>query len=694
MGIDTPAETKEFLNLLANMQKQGIDISNLDLGDMETVMARMGGDIFSETVQREIVTTVSFQQVDSFQLADYSQVFQEDLARAVTITPDMNLQDIEKAQQAIATLDKWGISAEKGLQGAMDVFMGLSKEQQDVFRVELDPVLGTQVVEIVERGSHAYKQVLKQTDAVFASTKSLADAAGEVQARWSTTWAKIANSAKLSLGIVQEQFASVFGESIFETVNKVYQFLSENQGQIQNFFTGIRDEVSPVIKNVWNNIKSALPDVKEFAQDVWKELKKDFEVIKPVISFVANGIWNITKAIAGFLTEHPRLVATVISGVVAWKAYKLASGAVQTTFDFLAGGVSLLQGHSHNFNATLIGNQRELAKTGNVALGTGRKFLDMGKNIIAMKFPRFTTVISGLGRIGTTALGALPGIGAMGAGLWGAIAPVLPVVLPVIAAVGVLAGLGFLVYQNWEPLKAFFVDNFETIRNVLTLVFPPIGILIGLAGVIRDNWQPIKDFFSTLWQTIKLSAQVAWEGIKFVGLGALTLIKGAWGGITGFFSDIWEGVKGVFTDSPLAPIFQPMIDGVKAVVSPLVSFFSDIWGNISKKVGEVLGSWTEKLEGFNKILDKLLGGFRKKNDEMAADLGLKSDVNVQSEVVNNDPITPEAKDFIKETYDFNLDDLGLDFAKPISQRLIAIEKMGQGAQTPKDLENVNNLRQD
>ena len=67
----------------------------------------------------------------------------------------------------------------------------------------------------------------------------------------------------------------------------------------------------------------------------------------------------------------------------------------------------------------------------------------------------------------------------------------------------------------------------------------------------------------------------------------LAVIKGAWEGITGFFGGVWESVKGVFVDTPLAPVFEGIVSGVMAVVSPLSSFFSNIWGGISEKAGEI-----------------------------------------------------------------------------------------------------------
>ena len=66
-----------------------------------------------------------------------------------------------------------------------------------------------------------------------------------------------------------------------------------------------------------------------------------WDSISPVAGWLADKIWSIAKAVGGFLKDHPKLVATIIAGTIAFKAYKIASGAAQTAFDFIAGGVSL-----------------------------------------------------------------------------------------------------------------------------------------------------------------------------------------------------------------------------------------------------------------------------------------------------------------------------------------------------------------
>ena len=63
LGIDTAPETKDFLNLLGKAHQQGINVQNLDLGDMNRL--RQDRDIKDETFQREFLTTIAFKQSDT-----------------------------------------------------------------------------------------------------------------------------------------------------------------------------------------------------------------------------------------------------------------------------------------------------------------------------------------------------------------------------------------------------------------------------------------------------------------------------------------------------------------------------------------------------------------------------------------------------------------------------------------------------
>lgn len=716
LNITSAEQYKKLLEVLAKgVTHANLNLDNIDAGDLGTLVEVFGTDLNSTELQEALLIALKHKELDSEQFADK---FREFLTRfdQATFIPEFDpnasedelqkvLKQQEVAEKNIQVFAKYGLGEDSNLIDLVKTFVSLGEEQRKQLVHDLEPLLGGEVIDVLLSAPQGLETIVRDSALASKLDTNMQEDADKINNTWSAVWQKIGDEGSKATLILQKQFATVFGPELLAGVEKFSDFLSAHQDDIQKFFTGVHDTLSPIIKKVWSAVIAAWPDVKQFALDVWGELRGHWDAIAPVAQWLADKIWGIVKAVGGFLKDHPGLVATVIAGTVAFKAYKIASTAAQTGYDLLAGGVSMLQGHFHRLNAIAIGNQRELANTGNVALSTGRKFLEMGKNMLATKFPRFGTVISGLGKIGTSALGALPGIGAMGAGLWAAMAPILPEVLPIIAAIGAVAAGGYLVYKNWDGISDFFARHFETIRNVLMFVFPPLGLLIGLAGVIKQNWEPLKEFFSTLWETVKLTAIVVWEGIKFIVLGTLVRIKNIWSGITGFFSDLWGGVKGVFMDSPLAPLFSWMVDGIKKVFGPLLGFFTNFWDNVSNMAGRVIGWITDKFDKFNKILNRWFGWLSNKNKEMKEELGFKSEAKVDAKIVDervgmdkvtDSPtvITPEAKTFIKETYDVNLDKLPVDFANELSGTLLQLETKERMVSTPEELEQVNVIKRD
>ena len=131
--------------------------------------------------------------------------------------------------------------------------------------------------------------------------------------------------------------------------------------------------------------------------------------------------------------------------------------------------------------------------------------------------------------------------------------PIIAIITAIVAAVAGLAYAGYLIYKNWDTVKAWFVDMWEQwggVIKVFSLIFSPIiGVIIIAAEQIIKNWEPIKEFFISLWQSICNAFEVytqilsdAWDGICALP----SKVADSWDGLKNYFRDLWESIKGFF----------------------------------------------------------------------------------------------------------------------------------------------------
>lgn len=141
---------------------------------------------------------------------------------------------------------------------------------------------------------------------------------------------------------------------------------------------------------------------------------------------------------------------------------------------------------------------------------------------------------------------------------------------PIILAVTLLATAAYLIYQNWDPIKAFFIDLWASITSgaqslwaSITTMFAPIGAWFserineiktafsgGLAGIgsLILNWSPMGLFYSVF------ASVLSWFGIdlptKFTGFGGM-MIDGLINGIKSTFpklKETWNNIADYMPD--------------------------------------------------------------------------------------------------------------------------------------------------
>jgi len=138
------------------------------------------------------------------------------------------------------------------------------------------------------------------------------------------------------------------------------------------------------------------------------------------------------------------------------------------------------------------------------------------------------------------------------------------------------------------------------IKKAILALSAPIALIVaaivGLGVIIIKNWDKIKEFFANLWESLKRWAEDAWSRIKEI-FGAmsewfnerviqpvLNFFKEMWENVKEFASNAWNGIRELF--SIVANWFnenvvQPIIEFFTPLFNFFVELFQSIWDFIA-----------------------------------------------------------------------------------------------------------------
>lgn len=98
----------------------------------------------------------------------------------------------------------------------------------------------------------------------------------------------------------------------------------------------------------------------------------------------------------------------------------------------------------------------------------------------------------------------------------------------------VLTTAAVLIYQNWEPIKAFFLDIWDSIKSYAEVAWTWIKdafLNYSPIGLVVKNWEPIKAFFTGLFDNIKDTVRAAIDWI----LNKIAKVGDVWNATKSFF---------------------------------------------------------------------------------------------------------------------------------------------------------------
>lgn len=152
---------------------------------------------------------------------------------------------------------------------------------------------------------------------------------------------------------------------------------------------------------------------------------------------------------------------------------------------------------------------------------------------------------------------------------------------PLFLAIALIAGAAFLIWKNWDKLKAKFMSFSPAVRGALYLLFWPITLLALGAKKIMDNWDKIKPKMLKLWASIKSIIANVWDAIK-------GKVKSAWDSILSTLDSM--GLKAVANMLRAgANIVQGLWDGIQNKWGAFKDWLSGMAAGIAKTVENALG---------------------------------------------------------------------------------------------------------
>ena len=178
-----------------------------------------------------------------------------------------------------------------------------------------------------------------------------------------------------------------------------------------------------------------------------------------------------------------------------------------------------------------------------------------------------------------------------------------PIILAITAIILVIAGLAYLIIKNWDTIKAFFINLWNTVKQAFDSFVKWVAGVFGpvIDGIVKA-WQGIVSFFTGLWEGVvgifngivgffqkwglTILAVIFWPFSLVVGL-----IIANWETIKAFFTGVWAFIVAVFT--PVVSFFTGVFQGAWNIVVTIwnaaVGFFLGIWNGIVNIFNRVVG---------------------------------------------------------------------------------------------------------
>jgi hypothetical protein len=172
-----------------------------------------------------------------------------------------------------------------------------------------------------------------------------------------------------------------------------------------------------------------------------------------------------------------------------------------------------------------------------------------------------------------------------------------------------LAGMlgGYLVFALISATKAVIAFGAALWANPITWVVAAVAALATAAYLIYENWEPIAAWFKDLWAGITATVKEFFTPLVNLWATGADAITAAWDGLVSWFKDLWGRVLGAFDAGGFTSAAFELLTGfLDGLVSGAVAVIAWAW-DLPRQILKALlpEDW---YNAGSSMLDKVLGG--------------------------------------------------------------------------------------